>query len=185
MHIIDPFKSSILGPYLFIDLINLCEFSFENNWGLVYRASRDGFGSLDFHLKCDKKSPTLTIVKAKHSGYIFGGYTDACWEGDEIQKFDRNAFIFSLTNKENSACKMNSTNYVKSIFCANEAGPAFGSGEIHITTNSNISNTFESFSDLGDVYKHPLYDYGTFEAKSFLAGTYFFQLTEIEVYQKE
>ena len=184
MHLIDPFKSIILGPHLFIDLINLCEFSFETIWSLLYRASIHGFGSSDFHVKCDRKSPTLTILKAKQTDYIFGGYTDACWEGDEIQKFDSNAFIFSLTNKENIPCKMNSTNNLKSIFCANEAGPSFGSGEIHITNNSNTNNIYESFSDLGDVYKHLQYDYGTNEARAFLAGSYNFQLTEIEVYRE-
>jgi hypothetical protein len=42
----------------------------------------------------------------------------------------------------------------------------------------------ESFSNLGDCYKHPKYALGTKKAKSFLAGS-FFQLDEIEVYQKE
>ena len=185
MHITDQFNSYILGPYLYIDLINLCGFSFEDHWSLLYRASRDGFGSLDFHSRCDGKSPTLTILKAKQTGFIFGGYTGACWDGDEIQKYDSTAFIFSLTNRENSSCKMKSTNHLKSIFCANEAGPSFGSGEIHITGNSNTYSLYESFSDLGDVFKHPLYDYGTSEATSFLAGSYHFQLEEIEVYQKE
>jgi hypothetical protein len=185
MHIIDPFHSVILGNHKFIDLINLCEFSFQDHWGLLYRASRDGFGSLDFHFKCDGKSPTLTILKAKQTGYIFGGFTDARWEGDEIQKYDSTAFIFSLTNRENLSCKMKSTNHLKSIFCANEAGPSFGSGEIHITNNSNTNSLYESFSYLGDVYKHSLYDYGTNEATSFLAGSYHFQLEEIEVYQKQ
>jgi hypothetical protein len=184
MHIIDQFNSAILGSYLFIDLINLCDFSFEDHWDILYRASRDGFDSMNFHSKCDGKSPTLTLLKAKQTGFIFGGYTGACWEGDEIQKFDSNSFIFSLTNKENLSCKINSTNYSKSIFCAAESGPSFGGGDIHIEDNSNTSNLFNSFSDLGDVYNHPRYDYGTDEARSFLAGSYYFQLEEMEVYQK-
>jgi hypothetical protein len=185
MHIIDQFNSAILGSYRFIDLINLCDFSFEDRWGLLYRASRDGFGSLDFHTKCDGKSPTLTILKAKQTGYIFGGYTSALWDGDEIQKFDRSAFIFSLTNKENLSCKINSSNYSNSIFCSTESGPSFGGGDIHITDNSNTINLYNSFSDLGVVFNHPRYDYGTDEVKSFFAGSYYFQLEEIEVYQKK
>ncbi len=42
----------------------------------------------------------------------------------------------------------------------------------------------DSFSRLGDTYKHPLYEYGTNEAKSFLAGSYQFRFDEIEVFQK-
>jgi hypothetical protein len=42
----------------------------------------------------------------------------------------------------------------------------------------------ESWSNLGSVYKHPQYAWGTNEAKSFLAGSYRFRLDEIEVYRK-
>jgi hypothetical protein len=38
---------------------------------------------------------------------------------------------------------------------------------------------------LGYTYKNPQYAYGTDEAKTFLAGSYNFQLDEIDVYQKE
>jgi hypothetical protein len=40
-------------------------------------------------------------------------------------------------------------------------------------------------SDLGTTYSHPQYEEGTNEGKSFLAGKKWFQLDEIEVYQKE
>jgi hypothetical protein len=56
-------------------LINLCEFSPNDKWSLLYRGSRDGFGAVDFHSKCDGHSNTLTIIKAAESSYIFGGYT--------------------------------------------------------------------------------------------------------------
>ena len=42
-----------------------------------------------------------------------------------------------------------------------------------------------SWSDLGYSYSHPQYEYGTKEAKTFLAGSRDFQLDEIEVYQRE
>ncbi len=43
----------------------------------------------------------------------------------------------------------------------------------------------DSRSRLGIAYKHPRYAQGTNEARTFLAGTEWFQLDEIEVYQKE
>ena len=43
----------------------------------------------------------------------------------------------------------------------------------------------ENRSYLGESYSHPQYEFGTDEAKSFLAGSHEFQLEEIEVYQKE
>jgi hypothetical protein len=43
----------------------------------------------------------------------------------------------------------------------------------------------DSSSDLSVTYSHPQYAYDTDEAQTFLAGSYNFQLDEIEVYQKE
>ena len=40
-------------------------------------------------------------------------------------------------------------------------------------------------SDLGYNYKHPQYTAGTNQAQSFLAGSFQFLLSEIEVYKKE
>ena len=42
-----------------------------------------------------------------------------------------------------------------------------------------------SFSNLGHTYSHPRHAFGTNEAQTFLAGSFHFQLDEIEVYQKE
>jgi hypothetical protein len=61
------------------ELINLCEFSPNDKWSLLYRGTRDGFGSSVFHKNCDDHSNTLTIFKAKGSGFIFGGYTSVSW----------------------------------------------------------------------------------------------------------
>ena len=180
----DPFQSQILVDH-FVQFVHLIDLPFEWKWKLIYRASIDGFGATDFHSKCDGKSPTLIILKAKETGFIFGGYTEATWQGDEIQKSDNNSFIFSLTNKDNNPCKLMTTQSELSIFCSPETGPSFGTGEIHIEHNANIKNEFDSFSDLSEVYIHPQYGYGTNEAKKFLAGSYHFQLSEIEVYHKE
>lgn len=49
----------------------------EGEWRLLFRASRDGFGSESFHSKCDKKGPTITI--ARSGEYIFGGFTEESW----------------------------------------------------------------------------------------------------------
>ena len=49
------------------------------NFNLIYRATEDGDKSQDFHAKCDKIGPNITIVKTKN-GYIFGGFTYKNWE---------------------------------------------------------------------------------------------------------
>ena len=49
----------------------------EGEWRLLFRASRDGFGSQTFHSKCNNKGPTVTVVKS--GVYIFGGFTENSW----------------------------------------------------------------------------------------------------------
>ena len=176
-------QSQILTNDQTKDLINLCEFSFDDQWSLIYRASRDGYGAKDFHFKCDDHSPTLTLLKAKQSKYIFGGYTEATWESSNQWKYDPNSFIFSLTNRENKPCKMKTTDVDKSIYCSQRYGPTFGGGfDIFIENNANVS--MQSFSNLGWTYEHPFYACKTNEAQTFLAGSYKFQLDEVEVYAK-
>ena len=49
----------------------------DGKWGLLFRASRDGFAAAAFHFKCDNKGPTVTIVKSGNN--IFGGFTEVSW----------------------------------------------------------------------------------------------------------
>ena len=176
----DPLKSQILTCQQPLELIKLCEFDLKDKFKLLYRASQDGFGSNNFHSKCDGKANTLTILKA--NGFIFGGFTTASWDGESQSKSDPNAFLFSLTNKQNKPCKMKIRRHRHgtAIFCDPDYGPTFGRGDIEIVSNSNTNET--SSSVLGDDYKHPKY---AFEAKAFLADSFRFQLSEIEVYEKE
>jgi hypothetical protein len=181
------FKSQILKDVKqSFELIRLCEFSPNDKWSLLYRATRDGFGSDDFHSKCDDHANTLTIFKAKQSKFIFGGFTNVNWVGSDEWKSDPNAFIFSLTNKDNLPLKIkiDPNRHDNIILCLSEYGPSFGGGcDIHVANNANT--TMDSWSNLGHTYKHPQYEYGTNEAKTFLARSNKFQSDEIEVYQKE
>ena len=106
-------------------LIKLCGFGHEDQWSLLYRATRDGFHSNNFHAKCDGYSNTLTIIKAPENKdtmgrfsltvnektsepqfFTFGGYASVAWDSTSGWKRDESAFMFSLTNKENQPCKM-------------------------------------------------------------------------------
>jgi len=102
------------------------------------------------------------------------------------KKADRNAFLFSLTNKDNKPVKMkiDSFKHESSMYCDSSYGPSFGSGcDIRIADNANT--TMNSRSNLGSTYSHPQYAFETDEAETFLAGTFEFQLDEIEVYVRE
>jgi hypothetical protein len=126
---INPFKSEILKDLKqYFDLIDLCEFSPNDKWSMLYRATRNGFEPSDFHSKCDGHSNTLTILKAKGNEFIFGGFTTVEWDSSSGFKSDANAFIFSLINKDNKPLKMKvySNRHESAICCHSKCGPTFG-----------------------------------------------------------
>jgi hypothetical protein len=181
----NPLQSQILeGEQQLLELIKLCQFSPNDKWTLLYRGTRDGFEPSDFHSKCDGHSNTLTILKAKESAYIFGGFTTVSWDNTSKSKSDPNSFIFSLINKENKPVKIKADPVLRqyAIRCNPELGPTFGE-DIYIGYHSYT--TMNRYSNLGFYYKYTQNKYRTNEAQTFLAGSYEFQLNEIEVYQKE
>jgi hypothetical protein len=149
---------------------------------LQYRATRDGFSAQNFHSQCDGIPNTLTIIKSTN-GNIFGGFTEKKWQSTINGQYvaDPNAFVFSLVNKENKPFKGICTDSGKAIVCNSSYGPVFGaSHEICITSDSNSNQN--SLSNFGLAYMHDDYKYGTEKAKSILAGSYYFQTVEIEVF---
>jgi hypothetical protein len=63
-------------------IVNNCpnilnEFANET-WKLLYRGSRDGFRTSDFHGKCDHQSNTLTFIETT-KGFVFGGFIPLIW----------------------------------------------------------------------------------------------------------
>ena len=151
-------------------------------WTLLYQGSLDGFGPSDFHSLCDSIPNTLTIVKST-SGNIFGGFTSVLWNSFGTWQHDKSAFIFSLVNKENRPLIFeHSSSDINSIVSYPFYCPTFGKEhEFHI---SNFSNTNRnSCSNIGKTYTHPEYPFGSHRAKTILAGTEYFQVQEIEVFQ--
>ena len=51
----------------------------STKWTLCYRASEDNWNGATFHCKCDKKGPTVTIIKVKKN--VFGGFIKSSWDG--------------------------------------------------------------------------------------------------------
>ncbi|RNA44684.1 tldc domain-containing [Brachionus plicatilis] len=109
---------------------------FENQkWKLIYRASRDGFGAKDFHLKCDGKFNTLTLIKTT-KGDILGGYATTVWSSINEYLTDQNSFIFILKNKQNNFILIPDVGLLNSP----KLGPCFGSDYIKISNKSNLNS---------------------------------------------
>jgi len=168
----------ILSSHEICHLIRLCDFGKPKIWRLLYRASDDGFESKKFHEKCDNIGSTLVIVKTTN-GNVFGGFTTQAWSSNCTEwKRDDNAFLFSLKNLENRPEKLfiRAEKSLHAIYNSPDLGPSFGGGcDIKIMSCSNTN--MSSYSSLGSTYacqsKSP---------KAFLAGTYNFQTSDIEVF---
>lgn len=153
------------------DIVNL-------KWKLLYRGSRDGFITNVLNAKCNSKPNTLTIIKAK-SGNIFGGFLNAMWINASVN--DQNSFIFSLVNNENKPLIFNYHHMRQFSFTTSSSNLQTFSPDIAICDNCN---TFEkSFSVLGTNYSNPEFQINSIRAQTFLAGSQYFQVSEIEVFQ--
>jgi len=108
------------------------------------------------------------------------------WAPNYSCKYDSKAFIFSYINKFNKPLRIKYTRKPysgdNSIVCCSNHGPKFGN-DLFIADNSN-KNT-NSCSYLGQYYIHSDYRNGSNEAQSLLAGSFNFQVSEMEVYTKK
>ena len=171
--------STILNSYkMKSDLVQLCKLR-GKQFELIYRATRDGFSAADFHANHEPR--TLTVIKTTN-GYVFGVFVEVAWDSNSLWKADPCSFLFSLVNARSTPLLMPvivGNEY--SMYCNPDSCILIGACDIRITPNSN--KTTDSYSNLGRSYDFKLFGHGTSEAKLFLAGSYNFQTSEIEIFQ--
>lgn len=143
------------------------------NAKLLYSSSRDGFTSEAFHLKCDGKRSTLTIIQSQNHS-VFGGFTNLAWDKSGNYKTnDNTAFLFSLDKKRKFDCINQS--YV--IYCGSDNLATFGGGhDICVQYNS-------CYSSLGHSYGNNQNDFNAYFLIN--SNNSNFQLKEMEVYLVE
>ena len=117
-------------------------------FNLLFKKSRDGDTTQDFHNHCDNKGKTLIIIETKE-GRKFGGFTNDNWNTNSSYRKNSNDFVFSLDlNKKYSYSGSGDT-----TIGDNEHGLVFGndrSNESDIrfenySLNKGISNSSRSF----------------------------------------
>eukprot|EP01091_Cochliopodium_minus_P005578 TRINITY_DN15484_c0_g1_i1.p1 TRINITY_DN15484_c0_g1~~TRINITY_DN15484_c0_g1_i1.p1 ORF type:complete len:384 (-),score=79.88 TRINITY_DN15484_c0_g1_i1:71-1222(-) len=147
---------------------------------LLYRGSKNGFSSTNFHSICNNKPNTITFIRSNN--FIFGGYTPISWTSAGGYKCDTGSFIFSLSNPSNMPILFKILKPQFSIDDSSNYGPTFGGGnDIYISDNCNSNSN--SYSNLGHSYSGCPHKFESVEAKTFLCGSYKFRVDEIEVYQ--
>jgi hypothetical protein len=151
----------------------------DQTWTLIYKASRDGFPSTDFHRCCNNQGPTITIIQSIDGGYLFGGYTSMSWANRQSYIQDDNGpFIFTLTNPYG----IPPTKYpVKlrnhAIYDHLNYGPTFGAGNDLYVCNQSHTNRSSSFN-----FPHS-YNDTTKRGSTTFTGNKNFLVNDIEVYR--
>jgi hypothetical protein len=120
---------------------------------LLYRASRDGWTTDDFHRCCDNRGPTLVVVRCS-DGFVFGGYAAASWNSScsWIQSPGNASFLFTLKNPHNiPPTRYNCKNPQRELYGVSNLGPIFGRGhDLLIYHNACIN--LNSYCHLGTTY---------------------------------
>ena len=149
------------------------------NMSLLYKVSRDGDASSNFHNKCDNKGPTLTLVRCTR-GYRFGGFTNQSWASHYNSNYgsgnynvnDPYAFLFSLEFRE----KYPVYDGNNALYDCSGNGPSFGSGSDLLISNSCTQS--DSSSGFPNCYC------GT-RTRALTGGANNFKVNELEVYKIE
>ena len=96
---------------------------------LLYRGSKDGWDAKDdFHRLCDKKGPTVTLVKSS-ADRVSGGFTTVSQgygDGDFIS--DAKALVFSVDSEVMFPC----INHEYALYHSPSFGPMFGNYNLGI-----------------------------------------------------
>ena len=145
---------------------------------LLFRSSRDGASAAAFHHCCDRKGPTLTLIKDT-AGNVFGGYAAVEWTSPLYGKWlnDRAAFLFTVVNPHADPPALFAS---KAIGCSIgwdlSTGPSFGydlyvSGAVDDQCCSNIG------VDYTNGTRH--------RGDTVLTGAFHFTPAEVEVWSLE
>ena len=148
---------------------------------LIYRGTRDGSTSVDFHNKCDNQGETIILIK-NEKGNIFGGYASIPWSSDESFHSAPESFLFTLTNIYNTAPTFfPSKNDKHELNHKNEYGPRFGERD-----DLGIYRDFlekGGYSDFPCSYDDVLEKGNSIFTGEFNNGEKDFKILEVEVFR--
>jgi len=149
----------------------------KKKWKLMYRGSKHGFVSTQFHAKLDNKAGTTVSVIQSTMNHVFGGYTTVAWTSSGNYASDNNSWIFLVRAGKNitpkkGKWKISQTQY--SVYHSSGNLPTFGGGHDFCVTSAANTNT-SSYANAGHSYACP-------KNNNLLAGQYNFSVKELEVY---
>ena len=165
----------------YIKINSMMDSEWQNfQYTLLYKATRDGFNSIDFRNKCNGTRGILIIVNTRN-GNKFGGFTPLTINssGGWIQDQNLQTFIFSLDNNT----KFSLSDKDKAIKDHSSSFPDFGDDGISIYSYAN--NNSKSSAKIQGSFKNMSVNisYDSLEAKKYLGGDVNFYINEILTFQ--
>jgi hypothetical protein len=161
---------------------------------LLWRGTRDGFRAREFHMRCDGRGNTLTLIRDRNRN-IFGGFTPVEWEArewngrndidDNRWKSDRSlkSFLFTICNPRQVPPRrfpLRADKKDYAIYCSASNGPRFGGGSNGIVIADDCHANMGSFTgDFGETYTNDSIQ----NPVVFFAGAKYFCVDEIEVFE--
>ena len=148
---------------------------------LLFGASYDGWEGEDFHLRCDNKGPTVTVIKCTDC-YVFGRFTSSAWGTHCGFVACADAFIFSLHRPGSvGPVKLALTARLAkyAIFDCSQDGPQFGLSDILV--QSNADSDVQSTSNISSYTLPP--GHAPVDALAFFTGAKNFRAAEVEVFR--
>ncbi|GES86179.1 carbohydrate-binding module family 13 protein [Rhizophagus clarus] len=124
-----------------LEITDMLTSSYE--FKLLFRGSRDGFNSRNFHKNCDNKPRTVTIIKVGGSSEILGGYNPLEWKSNDSFMTTKDSFIFSFDNSIGDYILSRVANENRAVFNSSDYGPSFGKSDL-IVWDFGDSYTYKS-----------------------------------------
>ena len=164
--------SDIITDIKELDVINkkLLRQNKRTVYTLIYKATRDGDKSEIFHTMCDTYQNTVVLIKTS-KGRIFGGFTHEKWEGEDINKIDNRAFLFSVDRQKVYTVQKNE----EAIGCYKLNGPDFCGWQIVV--HDNFLSNKQCYTGEKGV------NFNTDEDYELNGGEKYFGIDELEVFQ--
>ena len=164
--------SDIITDIKELDVINkkLLRQNKRTVYTLIYKATRDGDKSEIFHTMCDSYQNTVVLIKTS-KGRIFGGFTHEKWEGEDINKIDNRAFLFSVDRQKVYTVQKNE----EAIGCYKLNGPDFCGWQIVV--HDNFLSNKQCYTGEKGV------NFNTEEDYELNGGEKYFGIDELEVFQ--
>ncbi|CAG8646340.1 15089_t:CDS:2 [Dentiscutata erythropus] len=112
----------------------------------------DGLKSETFHKNCDRKGPTIVIIKLL-DGDLIGGYNPLDWEGENVWKKTSDSFLFQKNRHSYKKVNIKPGSEGLAIHCGTVYGPTFGRNNLCIQNGSGFcivkDSQYESLSVSG------------------------------------